>query len=289
MRTLYKLSIPVTPTTEARTAQLLQDVFQTTACVETDVPKGATSVSVYLDRAPSRVKLRSRLPRFTVRKLRHQNWAESWKRHFPPIEIGSELLIKPSWSRRKPKRNQALLVLDPGLSFGTGQHPTTRFCLEQVVEFRQPGRTQAFLDVGTGSGILAIAAAKLGYAPVEAFEIDPDALRVARANAVRNHVLGKLRLACKDLAAEPGVGAQEYDLICANLLSDLLLRERDRLVSCLKPFGRLVLAGILTLEFPEIRAAFEQAGLQLAASRAGDEWKSGAFDQVPTGAENSKK
>src|ERR1051326_5781735 len=131
--------------------------------------------------------------RISVEKLRRGDWGESWERHFRPIEIGSALLLKPSWSRTKPKKTQAEVVLDPGLSFGTGQHPTTRFCLEQIVAFHSPNKPQSFLDLGTGSGILAIAAAKLGYRPVLALDVDPQAIRTARANARRN---GAVRIAC---------------------------------------------------------------------------------------------
>src|SRR6267142_293967 len=105
-------------------------------------------------------------PRLSIKKLPRQDWAESWKKHFHPIEIGSTLLIKPSWSKRRPKKSQATIILDPGLSFGTGQHPTTAFCLRELVAHRKIGAEQPFLDIGTGSGILAIAATRLDYARV---------------------------------------------------------------------------------------------------------------------------
>ena len=130
--------------------------------------------------------------KFALAKVRRENWAESWKRHFKPIEIGGELLIKPSWSKRRAKKNQAVLILDPGLSFGTGQHPTTSFCLEQLVQHRTIKADQSFLDIGTGSGILALAAAKLGYSLVEAFDFDPEAVAIARTNARRNRVSDKI-------------------------------------------------------------------------------------------------
>jgi ribosomal protein L11 methyltransferase len=240
-----------------------------------DLERGTAHVSVFLDAAPERGKLKRTVPKFFVRKMAWENWAESWKRHFKPIEIGARLLIKPGWSRRKPKANQAAVVLDPGLSFGTGQHATTRFCLEQIVAFRRHQRKQSMLDVGTGSGILAIAAAKLGYAPVHAFDCDPVAVRIARANAAANGVVNKVRLARKDVAAEPT--PRRHDLICANLLADLLIAERRRLAGWLKPGGRLVLAGILKLQFRDVQRAFESAGLQLVSCATEREWRSGAF------------
>ena len=274
MPTLYKVSVPVSGDSEEATVEALEAMFQRTACVETDVEANTTHVSVFLEAAPSRPKLREILPRFSVRKLRQENWAESWKRHFKPMDIGSKLLIKPSWSRRKARAGQRLIVLDPGLSFGTGQHPTTRFCVEQVVRFRDEARKQSFLDVGTGSGILAIAAAKLGYSPVRAIDFDATAVRIAQANARRNRV--KLQIKCIELSQHSA--AKKCDLICANLLTDVLLAERDRLVNFMHPGARLVLAGILRLQFRDVQAAYEDAGLKLIASVAEKEWKSGAFE-----------
>ncbi len=150
--------------------------------------------------------------------MKREDWAESWKRHFKPIEIRVKarpsaarqsasqppsLLVKPSWSRRRAAKNQAVVILDPGLSFGTGQHPTTAFCLHEIARCRQPGTAQSFLDIGTGSGILAIAAAKLGYAPVQAFDFDPESVRVAGDNARKNRVTGRLKLTRGDLAKLP--------------------------------------------------------------------------------------
>jgi ribosomal protein L11 methyltransferase len=144
-----------------------------------------------------------------------------------------------------------------------------------MAAFRRADARQAFLDIGTGSGILAIAAAKLGYAPVHAYDLDQTAVRIAWANARRNRVLHKLQVACKDLTREKA--SQKYDLVCANLLADLLLAERDRVVPMLKPGGRLVLAGILKLQFRDVQRAYARLGLRLVASRAEGEWKSGAF------------
>ncbi len=281
------------PEAEEAVAGVLQGVFEEPAVIHTDVETGKVTVSVFARRrtdvsAARRTALREGLRelkacgldvgpgRVSVKPIRREDWAESWKRHFKPLEIGSALLIKPSWSRRRPRKGQAVVVLDPGLSFGTGQHPTTRFCLEQLVACRRLGQAQSFLDIGTGSGILAIAAAKLGYAPVEAFDFDAEAVRAARRNALRNGVLRKIRLRSQDLSRLPQRG-RRYDVICANLTSDLLLGEQDRILNRLKPGGMLVLAGILKSQFPAILKAYEAGGLKLVAHRAGKEWESGAF------------
>ncbi len=135
----------------------------------------------------------------------------------------------------------------------------------------------SFLDIGTGSGILAIAAAKLGYAPVHAFDFDPEAVRIARENARKNHVTGKLRITRGDVTKIHARSATKYDLICANLISTLLMAEQRRIIARLKPCGTLVLAGILNQEFLAVQRSYEKAGMRLVASRREKEWRSGAF------------
>jgi ribosomal protein L11 methyltransferase len=217
--------------------------------------------------------------RIIVKTLPRENWAESWKRHFKPMAIGNSLLVKPSWSRQPPRAGQKVIVLDPGLSFGTGQHPTTGFCLRQLARSRS-GQAQSFLDIGTGSGILAIAAARLGYDPVEAFDFDPESVRVARANARQNRVAGQLRLFEQDLTRLPSQPERQFDFICANLISTLLLQEKKRIVNRLKSGGVLVLAGILKSEFCSVQTTYEKLGLKFFAGRSEKEWRSGAFCRI---------
>jgi ribosomal protein L11 methyltransferase len=218
-------------------------------------------------------------PRPRLNKVPPRDWAESWKRHFKPIEIGDELLILPSWSKRKANSGQAVVVLDPGLSFGTGQHATTSFCLNEIVKLRRRRKTRklSLLDVGTGSGILAIAAAKLGYEPVEAFDFDPVAVRVARANAAGNGVTRRIRISKQDAFQLTLTPRRQYSIVCANLISNLLVDVSKRLAAQLQPGGTLAVAGILKAEFPIVQRTFESLGLHLTASRAEAEWRSGAF------------
>jgi ribosomal protein L11 methyltransferase len=224
--------------------------------------------------------------KITICKVRREDWSESWKRHFKPVEIGGALLIKPSWIKRPPRKRQAVVILDPGLSFGTGQHATTSFCLRQIVaalcerRFRRPqtaATARSFLDIGTGSGILAIAAVKLGCKPVRAFDFDPEAVRAARANVRVNRVAGRLKITCDDVTKLPLRPARQYDLICANLISNLLIAERRRIVARLNRGGMLVLAGILKSEFAQVQKAFEDFGMKLVCSKSEKEWRSGSF------------
>ena len=204
-----------------------------------------------------------------------EDWAESWERHFKALEISPRLLIKPGWTRRRPRPRQAVVVLDPGLSFGTGNHPTTAFCLRALAKFRRPGERQSCFDIGAGSGILAIAAAKLGYAPVRAMDFDPESVRIARENARRNRV--RLQLSRQDVTRLPRQSRVKYAFICANLMPDLLLAVRNLIVHRLAADGALALAGIRHEEFPRVRRAFEAAGLRLAQARTEAGWRSGLF------------
>ena len=291
---LWKISVTTTPEMEEAVAELLGGAFGQSVSSYTDAETRQTAVSVYLQRRPNwsratQVELTSGLKRIagsglklgpgkiSLKRIPQEDWAESWKLHFKPVVIGSALLLKPSWNRRRPRKGQAVIVLDPGLSFGTGRHPTTAFCLRQLVVGRRSGKAKSCLDVGTGSGILAIAAAKLGYAPVDAFDFDPQAVRVARANARRNRVVAKIRFRRQDLTKLPCRGARKYSLVCANLVSNLLLSEMKRILARLRQDGVLVVAGILEGEFAIVQRAFVTAGLRLMASRIENEWRSGAF------------
>ena len=291
---LWKISVLTSPEAEEAVLNLLAEIFDVPASVYADAETLETFVIVYLEKksawsAVSRAQIVAGLQRIEdcgldvrpgkilAKRIRREDWAESWKRHFKPMEIGTRLLIQPSWSKRRPKKNQVLMILDPGLSFGTGHHPTTRFCLEQLAAFREASKSQSFLDIGTGSGILAIAAAKLGYKPVEAFDFDPEAVRVARANAQQNEVQRKLRLSRQDLSKLPLRGECKYDIVCANLIYDLLLTERQRILNRLSADGVLVLAGILRTQFAEVQKAYEKSGLKLRERQTEKEWESGAF------------
>jgi len=291
---LLRVSVATTPEAEEAVADLLGELLGQAVSIYYDVESFETTVSVYLPKASvwavsKRRQLRERLRRIlecgldlgpgrvSARTIKREDWAESWKRHFKPFTVGASLLVKPSWSRLRPKRNQTVVVLDPGLSFGTGQHPTTRFCLEQLAAGRKPGLPQSFLDIGTGSGILAIAAARLGYRPIEAFDFDPDSVRIAKANARQNKVSRQLQISRRDLTRMPLKSGHRFDIVCANLIHDLLIAERARILRRVKSGGTLVLAGILHSQFPAVRQAYEAAGLKLKARLAEKEWESGAF------------
>ena len=317
-KSLWRISIGTTREAEEAVAEGLGAILNRAVSSYFNVKTGRSTVSAFCEQRPAtavRKNISAALDRIedcglnirpggiTIARVRREDWAESWKRHFQPVEIklqkptgeflslqkksaaratrpsdtANSLLIKPSWSKRKPRIGQIAVVLDPGLGFGTGHHPTTAFCLHELARGGKFRTNRSFLDIGTGSGILAIAAAKLGYSPVCAFDCDPEAVRVARANARANRIHKTLRIMRRDVGRLPIPARKQYDLICANLNSPLLLAERRRIVAQLKRGGTLVLAGILKPEFSRIHKAFAGFGLKLAAAKSGNEWRSGSF------------
>jgi ribosomal protein L11 methyltransferase len=292
VKPLCEVTIVTSGEAEDAVAELLQRIFKETASIYSNRDKEVSAVTVYVDRPLKELralepKLRAGFEeiemygidtapaQLIVAKVKREDWSESWKKYFKTIRIGRKLLIKPSWSKDKGVKGQAVVELDPGLSFGTGQHPTTSYCLRQIVEAMRPGAS--LLDIGCGSGILAISAAKLGYAPVEAFDFDPVAVRIAQANMRRNRVDRKIKCARKDLTKLPRKPARKFDVICANLIADLLIDESDRILNRLAPAGRLIVAGILSTQFRDVQTAYASKGFKLLDTKSEREWQSSLF------------
>ncbi len=294
---LWQVTVSCRVEAEEVVAALMERLFGQAPCLYTSEETRVTKLTVYGPAGLVRSSKRSTALQEGLRALRREgvavgrgtirvrplparDWAESWKRHFKPIEVGRALLIKPSWSRRRPKRGQREIILDPGLSFGTGQHATTAFCLEQIAARARRSREQSFLDMGTGSGILAIAAARLGYEPVMAIDVDPQSIRVAGENAERNGVADRIEFIRADLAAMGRKETGAHEVVAANLTADLLTSEREQILRALKKGSYLILAGMLTGQFMEVRRLYEASGLRLSRKKTEREWTSGAFQRV---------
>jgi ribosomal protein L11 methyltransferase len=205
-----------------------------------------------------------------------EDWNEVWKKHFKIIEISDRLLVKPTWIDVDDKPGRAVIELDPGMSFGTGHHPTTNFCLKKIDELTKNGEAGSFLDAGCGSGILSIAARKLGLGSVSAFDIDPDAIMVAEENFELNGI-GENEIDLKVASLEEFSSNEKYDVIAANILSGILVKNRDTLIDLLKEDGNLILAGILSTEYENLKNHFEEAGLKEIDQFTDREWTSGLF------------
>ncbi|MBX7120625.1 MAG: 50S ribosomal protein L11 methyltransferase [Opitutaceae bacterium] len=191
-----------------------------------------------------------------VRELADQDWRDSYKAHFRAWEFGHLHWI-PIWERESfvLPPGHAVIWLDPGLAFGTGNHETTRLCCERLVAFAQErDRSAVVIDAGCGSGILALSAAKLGFNHVSGFDNDPEAVRVSEENAELNGLSGRVAFTTADLIS--GLAGRRADLVLANIQADVLMTFASGLVSAVAPGGQLVLSGILASENDRVKAAF---------------------------------
>jgi len=208
-----------------------------------------------------------------VRTVRDGSWAEAWKRHFPVLRVGL-IVVRPSWLAYRPRIGDVVIELDPGMAFGTGQHETTRMCLETLEERIMHGMN--VLDVGCGSGILGIAAARLGAERVDAVDIDPIAVRATKENAARNGVEAVVQAAEGSLGeawpfAAPAAG--RYDLVLANLSSRLVQELAALLGEALRPGGAALVSGLIAEQEAACRSALEGSGGRVVESRSDGEWR----------------
>lgn len=207
----------------------------------------------------------------TTREVHEDDWATAWKRHFPVLRLGRRLVIRPTWRRHRPARDEVVVTLDPGMAFGTGLHPTTRLsliALERVADAGAASTLGRVLDVGCGSGILSIAAAQLGAGRVLGLDIDPIAIEATVANVRRNHLSRRIRARRGSLPSrEPA-----FDLVLANLVASVLIDLASALAAELRAGGRLIAAGIFVDREADVRAAFDTAGLRVEGRDADGDW-----------------
>ena len=209
-----------------------------------------------------------------ARTVRGEHWGEAWKRHFPVLHIGKRLVIRPSWRRYTPKAGELVIDLDPGLAFGTGQHETTRLCLEAVEE--HVGSESTVLDLGCGSGILAVASARLGAARVDAVDIDHSAVVATADNAARNGVETIVRAAEGSLGeawpfGEPPAG--RYDVVVANISARVIQELAVPIVASLRPGGVALVSGIIGERENACCRALTEAGGRVIERRAEGDWR----------------
>ncbi|NOU35874.1 MAG: 50S ribosomal protein L11 methyltransferase [Kiritimatiellaceae bacterium] len=211
-----------------------------------------------------------------IREYADEEWAESWKKHFKPMDIGQRLRVVPPWLANSGDRNQESevsgekieIVINPGLSFGTGNHFTTRFCLEQLDRFVPQSGAKTMLDVGTGSGVLAIAAVKLGAEQALGVDFDPICVECSIENAEANGVADKTAFRQHDIT--DGWPNEKYDIVCANIYSTLLI---DNASTLLRIAGKyLLLTGIREMELDGVADTFVRLGGREIVRDCDNEW-----------------
>ena len=209
-------------------------------------------------------------PTFTI--IEEQNWMQAWKQHYRPIEIGEKLLVLPAWVEA-PETARIPLRIDPGMAFGTGTHPTTQLSLMLLEKYLQPGDT--LLDIGCGSGILAIAGRKLGAAAAYGVDIDPASVEIARQTAADNAVNEQLLFEAGSVTdVRQGMfPASQAPVVIANILTHILIQLLDEgMADLLAPGGVLLLSGILEEKLAEMQAALDQHGLEVCEQLMIEDW-----------------
>lgn len=194
--------------------------------------------------------------------IEEADWATAWKKYFKPLRIGKRLVVTPPWEDPALGPDELAIVIDPGMAFGTGSHATTQLCLEAIEETLSPGASMA--DIGTGSGILSIAAAKLGAACIYAVDIDPLAVRIARDNARVNGVTAEF--------SETLPRNIRYDIVVANIIADTLIDLAPTLHAILAPTGALIVSGIINSRSADVEQAMIKEGLKPAGGKTNGEW-----------------
>ena len=216
-----------------------------------------------------RERLESERIGFSIERaqVNEEDWATAWKKYYFPTKVGERLVVCPSWETYSPVEGEVVLTIDPGMAFGTGTHDTTRLCMQLLEEHVRPG--DRLLDVGTGSGILAVSALLLGAGAAVGVDIDEVAVRVANENAAANNVSDRVDFFAGDLADK---ASGRIRVVTANIVADVIIRLIPDLDRFLEPDGVFIASGIIDMREPDVMQALTAAGYQLAGRKESGGW-----------------
>ena len=206
-----------------------------------------------------------------------EDWADSWKKYYKPIKTGKRIVIVPVWEKYDAAEGELTVLMDPGMAFGTGTHETTRLCASLLEKYEKPG--DLMLDVGCGSGILAICAAKLGAKECFACDIDPNAVRIANENAEINET-PQVTAEVSDLLKQVKKVDGGYDICCANIVADVIIRMAPDIGDYISDEGKIIVSGIITERKDETVAALEACGWRLVDSMEERGWFAGVLEKA---------
>lgn len=206
--------------------------------------------------------------RILFREMDEEDWAESWKEYFWPEKVGKNIVVKPTWRDYMPNPGEIVVEIDPGMAFGTGTHPTTSLCIQLIEKYLHTG--DSVLDIGTGSGILLIAAGKLGAGNLQGIDNDPVAVDIARKNLVINHIgPERFTVTTGNLAEKVH---QQFDVIIANILTDVILELLDSVPPLLCENGIFICSGIISENREKVTQKMERLGFEIAEVREKEGW-----------------
>lgn len=211
--------------------------------------------------------------------VRDEDWANNWKKYFKPIEIGKRLIVKPSWEKLDENEKRTVLEIDPASSFGTGQHNTTRLCLEMLEENIAGG--EKLLDIGCGSGILSIGALLLGAESAAAVDIDQNSVKIAAENAEKNNIAQeRFSVFCGNITEDEQLVQRlgsGYDIVCANIVADVIIPMSSHFPKFIKKGGKLIISGIIDSRKQQTTDAVTNSGFEMICSRSLDDWNAACF------------
>ncbi len=206
--------------------------------------------------------------RITISEIREEEWATAWKKYYKPVKISERITIIPTWEEyEKVSTDELIIELDPGMAFGTGTHPTTVMCIQALEKTLTPG--DEVIDVGTGSGVLSIAAAKLGASTVTAMDLDEIAVKSARLNIKLNKCQEQVNVKQNNLLDNM---EGQYDLIVANILAEIIMRFDDRAFEHLKPGGKFIVSGIIRGKKDEVKQSLMNHGFEIKETLLMEDW-----------------
>ena len=251
--------------------ETLQEKLQGLSRIKLYLEDTDASGMARLEKAVAELKLT-----MTAAPLPETDWEESWKDNYPPQEVGEKIVVLPYWLAEE-ETDRVKVILDPGLTFGTGAHPSTQMVMEKMEEVVQPGFK--CLDLGSGSGILSIAALQLGAASAIGIDIDPKAEDIARENAAYNgfgspEFTALTGNVTEDKALMERLAADEYDLVLVNIVADVIIGLSPVLPNFLTGSSTLICSGILDVRLEEVCAALKKAGLTVTAVKEKEDWRS---------------
>lgn len=217
------------------------------------------------------------IPSVNIVEKFNKNWQEAWKEFFHTERVSKRVVIKPSWEDYSEIEDDVVIDIDPGMSFGTGNHPTTRICLKFMDRLAESRSGDCFLDIGSGSGILSIAAVKLGFCDVTAYDYEDASVKISKDNFKRNGVEGSINVFRAD--ATSYVSDKKYDAVVANMLAHIVIASAEAIVANLKKSSdsRLILSGSMKHQYQNMCDAFSKLGVEEVDSLVYDNWQSGIF------------